>query len=227
MRVDSWTSRFQNTYQYNKYRMNRAFLIGVNHNDPFARKNTISIMNNLKNMGVIPDFIAVEWSKENADKLISSRPLMTKKLQETFPLFSDTEIRQLSETLAFEADCGKEVFPKAQIVWLDNARNMLVDSADYVEQRVNIYYQASKRNNVNSFESLREQIIQLGNNVPKPSIRDQQFMDTIINKCPTVCTLICVIGANHTHVEIEGTFAKKLSAYGFRVICFDTTQLTE
>ena len=69
----------------NEYRMNRAFLIGVNHNDPFARKNTIYIMNNLKNMGVIPDFIAVEWSKENADKLISSRPLMTKKVQETLP----------------------------------------------------------------------------------------------------------------------------------------------
>ena len=79
----------------NEYRMNRAFLIGVNHNDPFARKNTIYIMNNLKNMGVIPDFIAVEWSKENADKLISSRPLMTKKVQETFPLFSDILYRSI------------------------------------------------------------------------------------------------------------------------------------
>ena len=205
--------------------MKSAYLIGINHNDPFGRQNAIRIMHRLKARGVEPDYIAVEWKEGFAKKLISWRPSLELKAKESFSGLSDKDIELLGSALAFEADCGQEVFPGSPTIWLDAKRCITQTPAQFVENRIKTYRQQWNGFEPMSLEELRTRIILIAKNgTPKSSSRDQDFFNAIIEKeHSTNFTIIGIVGKDHTYMNVEGTFAERLLSRGYVVKVFDGT----
>lgn len=75
-----------------------------------------------------PAFVAVEWDDAVAPKLSTERSDFQKRWKAKRPADAEQLVRQLSDTLAWEADIHADSYPDTPVIYLDNGREPLPSS---------------------------------------------------------------------------------------------------
>ena len=122
----------------------KIFVAGINHYDPSCRSQLIDWLNCLRaTNSTAPSFIAVEASKRLYPKLQHQRDLFRQLAMTEFPGVSQEVIDTLVFTIYYEADSHLEVFPDAEVIWLDEDRpvNEYDELNNFAQVRLNIYKQ--------------------------------------------------------------------------------------
>lgn len=204
-----------------------VFLIGINHNDPLGRAKVVKLLKEAKQKGFVPDVIGVEWKEEIAKKLILMRSDMEQLIMERWPRTEKREAKTIADTIAYEADAHLEVYPQLEIIWLDEQREI----TEALRQRIDTYCIDRKNIYANHVPSECDQLcvstlsssIGLVENANfAPSIRDQLFADALLAAIENgKKQIVCIVGADHTNIEMPGSFANRIFAAGHEVKVID------
>jgi len=100
----------------------RIIIARIHHYDPYCPRKVIYLLESLRSLSFIPDCIAVEWDREVAEKVIAQRPHFV-SLATSGGLFNHDEAVALTNTMAYEADIHKSVYPDMPIIWTDELNN--------------------------------------------------------------------------------------------------------
>ena len=118
----------------------RLYIAGVVHNDPLGRSKLIEWLRALSRRGV-PGFIATEWDEDIFGRVRAQRNWFCHVAREEWPQAPPELIRDLSLSLGYEADAHTEVFPKLEVLWLDQGRQVqdLSEITEFGQLRLGTY----------------------------------------------------------------------------------------
>ena len=96
------------------------YLIGVNHFDPTGRRRLRTELSELARAhSSSPAFIAVEYDSVLAERIIEQKIRFQKLLHEEWPTMSEEHLKELVDSLAYEAYSHTDIYPSVPTVWLD------------------------------------------------------------------------------------------------------------
>jgi hypothetical protein len=115
-------------------------IAGVVHDDPLGRCKLIEWLRALSRRGV-PDFIATEWDATIFQRVRSQRRWFCEAARQEWPEAPRELIRELSLSLAYEADAHTQVFSGLEILWLDQGRRVERESdvTEFAQARLGTY----------------------------------------------------------------------------------------
>jgi len=115
-------------------------IAGVGHFDPAARQRLVKLLRYCCQRCGKPAFIATEWDKDIFEQVLAQRKEFQAAISNQWPGFSAELLELLMLSLAYEADTHLEVFPDAEILWLDAGREAPEeDIKNYARDRFAIY----------------------------------------------------------------------------------------
>jgi hypothetical protein len=115
-------------------------IAGVGHFDPAARQRLVKLLRYCSKKCGKPAFIATEWDKNIFEKVIAQRNEFRAAISNQWPSFSAELLNSLTLSLAYEGDSHLEVFPDAEVMWLDEGREAPEeDIKRYARDRFAIY----------------------------------------------------------------------------------------
>src|SRR5882724_4096539 len=91
------------------------WIYGGVHHDPGTRQKFLE----LARRPTKPHFVAVEWEKSVFEKFIHWRPWIKDRVGSCWDFLTRDDCNELSLALAWEGDAYAEIFPKADVVWLE------------------------------------------------------------------------------------------------------------
>jgi hypothetical protein len=117
---------------------------GINHNDPFMRKELAEWLHDLKAQHKSdPCFVAVEWGKHAHSKVVDARDEFKELAKKAWPGVSDDLLTTLAEAMGYEGDAHREVWPELDPIWLDDDRPSTLkveyELDNYAAGRLGIY----------------------------------------------------------------------------------------
>lgn len=201
------------TYQsYQNYReiFMKLHVAGVNHFDPLCREKLRKWLQGLSLINDEPPaFVAVEYDRQQFEQYKKQRGRFRQLLQTEWPSLSTAELDILENSLGYEGDTHLEIFPSAEVLWLDKGRQVsdlsMIDK--YAEDRLTMYKQYS-------FGQKSLRIDQLSENIRKV----ENVQDINLDRSSKFANLICervsksggkwavvIVGYNHTRKDIQGS----------------------
>ena len=188
----------------------KLYVAGVNHFDPLCREELKRWLQKLSEINDKPPaFVAVEYDRRQFEQIRKQRKRFRQLLKKQWPSLSIAQLDILENSLAYDGDTHLEVFPVAEILWLDKGRQVNDSSMidNYAEDRLTKYRQHSSGQ-----KSLR--IDQLSENIRKV----ENVQDINLDRSSKFANLICegvsksggkwavvIVGYNHTRKDIQGS----------------------
>jgi len=115
-------------------------IVGVGHFDPAARQRLVKLLRYCSQKRGRPAFIATEWDKNILEKVLAQRNEFQAAISKQWPGVSAELLKSLTLSLGYEGDSHLEVFPDAEVLWLDEGREAPEeDIKNYARDRFAIY----------------------------------------------------------------------------------------
>lgn len=111
-------------------------IAGVAHFDPTGRQRLVEW---LRHCSGKPTFIATEWDKHILQEVLLQREEFRRLISNQWPTLSADLLKSLTLFLAYEGDTHLEVFPEAEILWLDEGREPPEELRNYARNRFEMY----------------------------------------------------------------------------------------
>jgi hypothetical protein len=184
----------------------KLYIAGVNHNDPLGRDKLNRWLRRLSTINSEPPaFIATEWDKNHFMKVKKQRKKFRQLLHDTWSSFSTEKLDILEHSLAYEGDTHIEVFPDAEMLWLDEGRQVDESALDeYAEDRLGVM-QSLAGGRLLSLDEFSEMAWKRTEDEKKfdDKGRDKKFTDLIFNKLQKSKSdwAIVIVGYNHVRNE--------------------------
>lgn len=93
------------------------WIYGGFHHDPGTRQR---FLKELAKQHKAPHFVAIEWEKPFFEKVIQRRPWIERHLRQHCNFLTNEDCHELSLALAWEGDAYAEIFPRADLLWLES-----------------------------------------------------------------------------------------------------------
>lgn len=107
------------------------YIAGVNHYDPMGRVRVADWLRDLaRRREGGPAFVAVEFDETHFNTLRQQRTRYRNWIHRLWPDVPDKDLRLFEMSLGYEGDTHKESFANAEVVWLDNGRNVAPETLD-------------------------------------------------------------------------------------------------
>ena len=202
-------------------------LIGVNHFDPFGRDRIAEYLTKEKEVGFIPDCLAVEWDSSIFRRIYEQRDYLYQKLLMKEYTSNIVEAKMLADSMGFEADSHYSVYNNVPILWLDEGREASEEEISaFADDRYEILLKyRCVRDNSFDMESTRRLLLHKKDFIDyEPSERDNVFfLKTMKAVDSGKSRIVCIVGQNHTRIDIEGSFGYQIKEAGFSFSTIDTT----
>jgi hypothetical protein len=163
--------------------------VGLGHFDPSARKRLIELLRYCSQKCGKPAFIATEWDKSIFERVRAQRTEFQSAIANKWPALSPELLKSLTLSLAYEADTHMEVFPSAEVLWLDDGRRALeADIKNYARDRLAIYTEwlgdeISEKDDSLILEKMRRKAAQQAGHPPnRGTVRDSKWADMILER---------------------------------------------
>lgn len=188
----------------------KLHIAGVNHNDPLGRER---LKKWLEKLSVIndksPAFVAVEYDNNIFEQIKKQRKRFRQLLQNEWSFLSPVELDIVENSLAYDGDTHLEVFPNAEILWLDKNRNENDTSwiDRYAEVQLNVYKQYSFNKKPLFLNWLSGDVCRNTPTASQSTSRDQKFARLILKKVSRNKSTwaIAIVGSDHTKKDIQGS----------------------
>jgi len=161
----------------------------VGHFDPVARQRLVKLLQYRSQKCGKPAFIATEWDKSILERVLGQRKEFQTAISNQWPGFSTELVKVLTLSLAYEGDSHIEVFPDAEILWLDEGREALeADINNYARDRFIMYKEwlgdsVAEKNDSAVLEKMRSKAAQQAGSPPsKGTKRDAKWADLILQR---------------------------------------------
>lgn len=179
------------------------YVAGVNHNDLRGRERLrLWLQSIFDTENGPPNFIAIEWDSDVFEKIKNQRKQFRELFQNKWPSLSLDDLNIIESSLGYEGDSHNEIFPKAEIIWLDNdrmveeskVRNYATDRFTLIRGFVNNYL---THFDLDSLSKIAWEIAK--NNERNSEERDKKFANMILKKIQKGDGkwAIIIVGAEH------------------------------
>lgn len=206
------------------------YIAGINHFDPLCRIELKAyLLEWLRNENLEPPaFIAVEYGEENFKKIEGQRPEFRQMLLKEWPDLNSNLLDIFTASLGYEGDVHKEVFPNAEILWLDERQDKEDAIRNYAKGRLEIYHDFLKGIDIcNGHETVLRKLRDEARNSAKhgkfDKERSSKFAKLIMERIKKGISsnwAVVIVGSNHASKE-QGTMRSILENYGFECIVTD------
>lgn len=200
----------------------KLHVAGVNHFDPLCREKLRKWLQGLSLINAEPPaFVAVEYDRQQFEQYKKQRGRFRQLLQTEWPSLSTAELDILENSLGYEGDTHLEIFPSAEVLWLDRGRQVsdlsMIDK--YAEDRLTMYKQYSFGQKTLRIDRLSENIRRAENSQNISLDRSKKFADLILEKVQKSGGkwAIVIVGSSHTRKDIRGSMRYLLENTG--LIC--------
>lgn len=205
------------------------YIAGINHFDPLCRIELKAYLECLRNENIEPPaFIAVEYGEDNFKKIEGHRPEFRKMLLKKWPDLNSNLLDIFTASLGYEGDVHKEVFPDAEILWLDERQDKEDAIRNYAQSRLRIYHDFLKGIDIcNGHETVLKKLRNEARNSAKHGNfdkgRSSKFAKLIMKRIKKGISnkwAVVIVGSNHASEE-QGTMRSILENYEYECIVTD------
>ncbi len=183
----------------------KLLIVGINHFDLFGRKKLQKCLKEISAINrTIPAFVAVEYDKNHFKKIKEQRKLFRSLVKSEWTFLTEEQLNIFELSLAYEGDSHIDIYPEAEILWLDKDRQ--TDRIDmFTEDRLKVYKSLLSKlkynqTNDNLLRILSNQVYKNADRSGNGDYRDVKFKELICNKIyekPQGWSLV-IVGSNHT-----------------------------
>lgn len=201
----------------------RLRVAGVVHNDLLGRERLLNWLREIKDLEkTTPLFIAVEYDESIFGVIRSQRPVLRTLAAEAWPGSSQSVLKLIEDSLAYEGDLHELVFPAVDTLWLDQGRAVGDPTilSDYARDRLNIYksFVAGESRALSNATLLTMSATAWERgSAPQPggSDRDAKFARMILDRLKEERRgwAIVIVGSNHAS-GVQGGMVSRLKSQG-------------
>lgn len=201
----------------------RLRVVGVVHNDLLGRERLLKWLPEIKDLEKTPLlFVAVEYDESNFRLIRSQRSVLRKLAAKTWPGSSQSVLKLIEDSLAYEGDLYGIVFPAVETLWLDQDRTVVDPTilSNYARDRLNIYKSfVSDEPTALSSAMLRTMSVTAWECCSAPrsggSDRDAKFTRVILDRLKEKRRgwAIVIVGSSHAS-GVEGDMVSRLKSQG-------------
>jgi hypothetical protein len=194
---------------------------GVDHNDLLGRDRLLNWFYKIKQSEKnLPLFVAVEYDEGIFHRIRSQRPILRALAAQVWPGSPGSILEVVQDSLVYEGDLHKTVFPEVETLWLDQGR--MVDDptiiSNYAHDRLNIYKSFVPREaTALTDDTLLTMSARAWKRAvpPRASDRDEKLACVILDRLreQTAAWAIAVVGFSHA-AEIEDSMVLRLRSRG-------------
>ncbi len=198
----------------------RVFLAGVNHLDPLGRERLVERLGRIADDGVRPEFAAVEYDPQHFSRIVDEqRPAFRRLLKQAWPDLDDAELDLLELSLGYEGDAHRAIFPKAEVVWLDQGREEDSDVLETFARDTVVKYRWHLGNQLHGRIGELSAVVTAQPEHQKPGGRDEAFAAIVLEKLESLPVGVVVVGGLHVDLDVQGTMAQRLVQGGVQCVC--------
>jgi len=183
------------------------YLAPVNHFDPLGRQDLIDRLRQLHALlKTTPGFVAVEYDPDHHDRIVRQRPFFREMVARQWPDLSPLEVDTLAQSLGYDGDAHRDVFPEANTIWLDRGR-LSPRLECYAEDRLDMYRSHAGTHLAGQIPKLSLSIQKIAERAEPGNERDRCFAEAILSQLACASAGVVIVGANHTNEDVPDTMA--------------------
>ncbi len=185
----------------------KLLIASINHNDVLGRQRLIEWLKQKSDIeSGLPEFVAVEWDNDIFSCVKAQRTLIGELVRKEWPSVSSSFVQAIQQSLAYEGDTHKDVFPSVKTIWLDSGREVTdetIVSQNYID-RMKIYKSFTRNTCLDFSDNMLmnmslEAWRQAGSPPPEGTQRDIVFSNIIMSHIENIGSgwAIIIVGTIH------------------------------
>ena len=194
------------------------YIAGVNHYDPMGRVRVGQWLRELSDRRrEEPAFVAVEFDRDIFRALRRQRPQYREWIHSSWPGVPDEDLSLFELSLGYEGDTHKECFAGAEVVWLDDGRQVEPEVVDqHARLRLLTLRYFEQRNSLMLPGVVSEQV----QGYTRPEVfspdRSRRFAERILAQVKRTSRgwAVAITGASHASDRFENSMRSLLEAAG-------------
>ena len=198
----------------------RVFLAGVNHFDPLGLERLVERLGRLAGSGVRPQFIAVEYDAQHFSKIVNEqRSKFRRLLLQEWPDLDDAELDLLERSLCYDGDAHRAVFPEAEVVWLDQGREVPPDVLETLAGDTVAMYRNCWRSGLHGRIHELSAAVTAQEECRSADQRDRAFAKKLLEALDRHRIGLAIVGRGHVDLGLQDSMAHRLSRHGVDCVC--------